>query len=370
MDRSSLLRVGGVWLATTLMGSGTLSWVAHSDTANIPIPTGDVAMGAGGGMKQACFAYPGTPVASVRVTPVVHGQLLQLLFSTFFSVSILLFSAPGFAAEQKPAPPQSSPAAQQIFELRCVDCHASVKDLPTKPAHYHGDCESCHTGGEEHRNALLKGQPGKGTIAFPQVKECLACHKDEKKLINWKFSEHSKAEGKCTDCHSIHTSAAAIKPNLTANKIDKNSATCTKCHQDVASRFNMSSHHPVKEGALSCTSCHDPHGSTHTTLQSKNDQCFSCHQALRGPMVFEHAPVVEDCMSCHNPHGSPNRRLLTVSQPMACLQCHSIAQGKHGYGAAEPAAVGDRIISGAVLRSCTNCHSAIHGSQQDPVLRY
>ena len=302
-------------------------------------------------------------------------QNARLLFLTFLSVSILLFSTQGFAAGQKAAKQKletlkSTRAEQQISDLKCVDCHATVKDLPTKPAHYHGNCESCHTGGDEHRKALLKGSSGKGTIAFPQVKECLSCHKDEKKLMNWKFSAHSKAEGKCTDCHSFHTSPAASKPRMTAEKIDKNSASCAKCHQDVSSRFNMSSHHPVKEGALSCSSCHDPHGSTHTTLKTKNEQCLSCHQALRGPMTFEHAPVAEDCMSCHNPHGSPNRRLLAVSQPMACLQCHSIAQGKHGYGPTEPAAVGTRTITGAVLRNCTNCHSAIHGSHQDPLLRY
>ena len=50
MDRSSLLKVGGAVLATTL-GSGTLSWVANSEAATIIIPAGDVAMGAGGGME-------------------------------------------------------------------------------------------------------------------------------------------------------------------------------------------------------------------------------------------------------------------------------------------------------------------------------
>jgi DmsE family decaheme c-type cytochrome len=302
-------------------------------------------------------------------------QNAHLLFSTLLSVAILFLCEQGFAtgqeaAGQEPDTPKSTRAEQQILDLMCVDCHASVKDLPTNPAHYHGSCESCHTGAEAHRMALLKGVSGKGTIAFPQVRECLGCHKDEKVLMNWKFSEHSKAEGKCTDCHSIHTSPATGKASLTADKIDKNSASCAKCHQDVASRFNMSSHHPVNEGALSCTGCHDPHGSKHTALKSKNDQCLGCHQAVRGPMVFEHAPVVEDCMNCHDPHGSPNRRLLTVSQPMVCLQCHSIAEGKHGYGPTEPTAVGSRTISGAVLRNCTNCHSAIHGSHQDPVLRY
>jgi predicted CXXCH cytochrome family protein len=75
--------------------------------------------------------------------------------------------------------------------------------------------------------------------------------------------------------------------------------------------------------------------------------------------------VVEECTICHNPHGSPNRRLLDIAQPMLCLQCHSIADNRHGQTGAAGARIG-----GAVLRSCTNCHSAIHGSSQDEHLRY
>lgn len=292
----------------------------------------------------------------------------RLLLLVLFSASFLFLGTLNFAAGQQLETLQS--AEQQISDLKCVDCHDAVKGMATKPAHYHGNCETCHSGGDQHRQTLLKGEAGKGTIAFPQAKECLGCHKDTRKLMSWKFSAHSKAGNKCTDCHAFHTSAVSKPHSLAALKIDRNSAMCSKCHLDVAARFNMSSHHPVKEGALSCSSCHDPHGSGNTILKSKNEQCFSCHQAIRGPMVFEHAPVVEDCMNCHNPHGSSSRRLQTVSQPMACLQCHSLAQGKHGYGAAEPGDVGTRIISGAVLRGCTNCHGAIHGSHQDPLLRY
>jgi len=263
-------------------------------------------------------------------------------------------------------------AGHGILDLECADCHAIIKGNKTRPEHDHGKCESCHTGGKAHRQALVRGEPVKGTIEMPQNKECTSCHSKDKKLMNWSFSSHSKAGGSCTDCHAVHASPLSKSSSLTASKMDKNSAVCVKCHQDVASSLNMSSHHPVKEGAMACASCHDVHGGTQTILKSKNEQCLSCHQAVRGPKVFEHAPVVEDCMSCHAPHGSASRRLLTVSQPAVCLQCHSIAQGKHGYGTGvEPsAAPGDRRITGAVLRGCTNCHGAIHGSHQDPMLRY
>ena len=256
--------------------------------------------------------------------------------------------------------------------LTCVDCHAEVRGSKTRPVHHHGQCESCHAGGVGHIQAMLKAEPAKGSIGFPDSKECLACHGGDKKLMNWNFSVHGKTDGGCRTCHSIHSSPVNERPSLSYNRTDRTSARCLGCHQEVRAQFNMASHHPVKEGGMSCSSCHDPHGGTQTALKSTSERCLTCHQALRGPQVFEHAPVVEDCMNCHSPHGSPHRRLLTVSQPAACLQCHAITQGKHGYGTGvEPTQTsGTRIIGGAVLRSCTNCHSAIHGSHQDPVLRY
>jgi predicted CXXCH cytochrome family protein len=52
-------------------------------------------------------------------------------------------------------------------------------------------------------------------------------------------------------------------------------------------------------------------------------------------------------MKCHTAHGSPNRNLLSVSQPALCLQCHAA----HHNGASLP-----------LVDRCTNCHTAIHGT--------
>ena len=265
-----------------------------------------------------------------------------------------------------------SGVARAVLGASCISCHKEIKGTTARPEHYHGNCETCHAGGDGHRQSIAKGESGMGSIANPKSAECTACHKNDRKLMNWAFSVHSKAGGNCSDCHAIHASPVTRNTSVATPKVDKNSAVCIKCHLDTNSQFRMRSHHPVLEGAMGCTGCHNPHGSDQTALVSKSDQCLSCHQQYRGPMVFQHAPVVEDCTSCHAPHGSPNRGLLSVSQPAVCLQCHSIAGGKHGFGTGpEPAPkAGTRTISGTVLRSCTSCHGAIHGSQQDPLLRY
>lgn len=285
---------------------------------------------------------------------------------------------PSKSATMTPVAPKATQESPQVgvahasFGASCISCHKEIKGTTARPEHYHGNCESCHAGGIGHRLSLSKGESGKGSIANPKSAECTACHKNDRKLMNWAFSVHNKAGGNCSDCHAIHVSPVARNTSIANPKVDKSSAVCITCHQDTNSQFRMRSHHPVLEGAMGCTGCHNPHGSDQVSLKGKNEQCLSCHQSHRGPKVFEHAPVVEDCTSCHAPHGSPNRGLLSVSQPAVCLQCHSIAEGKHGRGTGPepPLRAGTRTITGAVLRSCTNCHGAIHGSQQDPLLRY
>jgi DmsE family decaheme c-type cytochrome len=259
-------------------------------------------------------------------------------------------------AEDKVEP---TPTGNQV----CKTCHVPYE--AHKVNIYHSDCLACHTPGPKH---TVEG--GKGTVKFPTADNCLACHKsNDHKRMSWAFSEHKKAGLECRDCHGLH-SPKVKEINVGMWKSDKNSALCMNCHKDVAARMNMPSHHPVKEGGLSCTSCHDPHDSKQTPLVSKNDQCFKCHQNIRGPKVFEHAPVVEDCTICHNPHGSPNRHLLQLAQPMQCLQCHSLARNMHAPGGGGGGGGGGSSLNGAQLRNCTNCHGAIHGSHIDAKLKH
>lgn len=238
----------------------------------------------------------------------------------------------------------------------CKTCHVAYEGHQVNV--YHSDCAACHTVTDPKH--VTEG--GK-SVKFPSSDKCMACHQDnDHKRMNWSFSAHKKAGVECRNCHGMHSPKQPKQASPALWKTDKQSAVCMDCHQDVAARLSMPSHHPVKEGALSCVSCHDPHSGKQTSLVSKNDQCYTCHQAIRGPKVFEHAPVVEDCGICHDPHGTPNRRLLTLSQPMQCLQCHSMALTRH------PLVAGQQ--SGVALRNCTSCHGAIHGSHIDPNLKH
>ena len=272
-------------------------------------------------------------------------------------------------AGQQANAPQTPPTATAgtsgyVGSNTCVTCHAEIgKNFANNPhsklAMMHSGkgitCESCHGPGQAH----VEGG-GDITKIFDPAKApakqinatCLGCHAGVHP--NFDRSPHAKAGLSCISCHSVHapqTEASLLKlPQPTL---------CFTCHTDVKGAFNMPFHHPVNEGGVKCTDCHDAHGTFQSTnLRITSDQnmiCTKCHMDVRGPFVYEHAVVKgEGCMACHTPHGSQNARLLNMpSINTLCNQCHSqvSADSIHGMGPGSQE-----------LTPCTSCHTMIHGS--------
>ena len=138
--------------------------------------------------------------------------------------------------------------------------------------------------------------------------------------------------------------------------------TCGQCHLERRAQQMRSSHMPLREGKMTCTSCHNPHGGVtqhNLKAMSTNDTCFTCHAEKRGPFLWEHAPVTESCTNCHDPHGSNHEKMLKLAKPRLCQQCH--VETRHPtrpYGQ-ESSASNFKFILG---RQCLSCHVNIHGS--------
>ena len=134
---------------------------------------------------------------------------------------------------------------------------------------------------------------------------------------------------------------------------------------------------------MTCSDCHNVHGSTGPKLvkrDSVNDTCFTCHAEKRGPFVHQHEPVTEDCAICHNPHGSNVAAMLKSRPPMLCQECHTphvtggvgAVGGQPGVfppaapGQLSPAITantnGKNVVNIWQGRSCMNCHTQVHGS--------
>jgi DmsE family decaheme c-type cytochrome len=178
---------------------------------------------------------------------------------------------------------------------------------------------------------------------------CLNCHERGERAY-WRGSVHEERTVACTDCHTIMKNVSATHQLKTAWEPN----TCFQCHKDRQAQVFRSSHMPVREGKITCSNCHNPHGSTTEGLLrevSVNDNCYKCHAEKRGPFLFEHAPVRENCLNCHDPHGSINEFSLKMSRPRLCYECHTIGHGQGGVAS-----------QFSVSRSCQNCHTLIHGS--------
>jgi len=243
----------------------------------------------------------------------------------------------------------------------CVGCHAESIEAYKKTVHgrtfQYGakgviqarDCEACHGPRSQHvaaPDASLK----LSTEQYSTV--CLQCHQDGGRMY-WQTSQHKTGEVGCVSCHTLMKKQS--DKGLLAK--DKEPMVCYSCHTTVRGQMQKASHHPVKEGRMTCSDCHNVHGSAGKSLlkgATINETCFKCHQEKRGPFIWEHAVVRENCANCHDVHGSNNPDLLNAKGSFLCLQCH--AYGGH------PNLPRYNRVSNPTAQGCVNCHITQHGS--------
>lgn len=255
---------------------------------------------------------------------------------------------------------ESARPATAIFETK----HAFRSD-PRTP--FSGlQCEACHGPGEAHARAERHGRYAAPTRLFgtnvptPPAEQnavCLGCHETHGRL-GWFGSRHERENVPCAACHQIHRRRDRVFDPMAQQQ------ACFVCHEKRRADTFKPSSHPLRFGAMSCSSCHDPHNGANEFLLTEatvNETCYTCHAEKRGPWLWEHAPAAENCTLCHDPHGSNHPALLVRRAPLLCQQCHSPA----GHpGVAYTSADIDNPFTNRFLlgRSCLNCHSQVHGS--------
>ena len=265
----------------------------------------------------------------------------------------------------------------------CITCHADQGKhfqstvMGKAFAHAKNDreklgCEACHGPGRVH----VTSGGGKDTIPIRFTKDsmntveerndaCLSCHSRGNRLF-WEGSPHESRNLACVDCHVGHepqsrrqsSDARFNSPlsDLRGTRLPQ-PELCLQCHQMRRAQLQRSSHMPYREGKVTCTSCHNPHGTPNPKqlIQATvTENCVSCHPERRGPFLWEHPPVMENCANCHEPHGTNNPQLLKVRMPRVCDSCHD--SSRHPTVPTLLNAIRD------FNRGCTNCHSRIHGS--------
>lgn len=228
-------------------------------------------------------------------------------------------------------------------------------------------------------NRQVMAPPQIPGATFVGSKECAECH--EKITRDFNTASHAKlvftaqhaVDVGCEGCHgpgSLHVQSGGGARTIINPR--KSPESCFQCHLDMRARFNLPSHHPVEEGRVTCSDCHDSHKGPAiigggTALAGESETCFKCHAAQRGPHVFEHEALREGCTTCHQPHGSVNAKMLTQRNATLCLKCHFQRQTAAGF------AIGNVVHAGFLGNgTCWSggCHEAVHGSQVSSSLRY
>ena len=273
---------------------------------------------------------------------------------------------------------------------KCMKCHDEDFEKYAKSAHaVSGDartptCVTCHGASEEHvarkgRRPVDRSFKGEHALPAHEASQvCQGCHEKGFKQALWAGSRHPEADVSCSGCHKVHVNQDKVLAKATQAEV------CFACHKAQRRQVSLPSRHPVAEGKMSCSDCHNPHGSAGPKLvrrDSTNDTCFTCHAEKRGPFVHQHEPATEDCGICHSPHGSTIAGMLKVRAPILCNQCHTphvageigalggqpgvfppAAPGQGGVPAITGTTNGKNVVNIWQGRSCLNCHTQVHGS--------
>jgi predicted CXXCH cytochrome family protein len=297
---------------------------------------------------------------------------------------------------------QAPPAGLGAGEQTCVACHDELVQRFGRTVHGRlasfevrggpRGCEACHGPTAAHAESgdpsAIRSFAALGAREASAV--CETCHRADRAL-HWAGGPHAASGVGCTSCHRIHgqpgadglgrpaaaTTPGALGPGLArASLVRREPELCFTCHLDKRAKFWSSSHHPVREGSMTCSQCHDVHGTVGAgsllrAPEGPNELCTRCHPAQRGPFVFEHAPVEESCLTCHDPHGAVANNLLKQGEPFLCLQCHEM----HFHNARLAPTTPYFLPAGGSLNPngatgfqrafgtrCTACHTKIHGS--------
>lgn len=215
----------------------------------------------------------------------------------------------------------------------CASCHANLVERGRfqHSTTANRQCLGCH---QQSANPWRIGMP-----AAPVKNLCFGCHTGKKTWLDNKVTHGPLNLGGCTLCHDPH--GQEHPRQLWA---EGSLEICIACHGNMAQLVTSIRERkiPFVHGVLTgpgCVACHDPHASDEIFVLKKpiNELCIGCHPGpgesgshpvaghpVAGPREILRPGRELSCTSCHEPHGSFNRSLLIETHlgGHLCRECH------------------------------------------------
>ena len=224
-----------------------------------------------------------------------RGALLELPLGWYAEKSGYFAMNPGFDSPR--------PETRRKVDYDCMGCHNSYPRIPSghdqpgsEPTYLAElptgiDCQRCHGPGAKHVAAASK----KGTIVNPaklpadrQLEVCMQCHLETTSTrLPSMIRRFDRPPFSYTPGEPMSEYQLAFDHAPGTGREDKFEVV------NAAYRMRQSKCY-LKSPAMTCTSCHDPHGA------SKKAGCGSCHSSASVAALPNHSPGA-DCVGCHMP---------------------------------------------------------------------
>jgi tetratricopeptide (TPR) repeat protein len=247
------------------------------------------------------------------------GRLLQLPVTWYSEKGGYWWMAPGYDSSDHIY-------GQRAITYDCIFCHNDYEAIPASHARlgdepvYSGelpegvDCQRCHGPGRNHVQAASK--PGakledvRAAIVNPaklaadrEAEVCLQCHLQTTEFSlphvvkRYDRGDFSYRPGEPLAAFEL---AFDYSPGTERDNWFQNVST--------ASRLQMSQCFLKSNGALKCTTCHDPHNIRHgeESAEHYNGVCRQCHASAFTALVAAKKHTSETgCIACHMPLRRP-----------------------------------------------------------------
>jgi hypothetical protein len=193
--------------------------------------------------------------------------------------------------------------------LKCFDCHTTTMSdrgpqaLDEAVMIPNVGCERCHGPGKSHIEAARRGAR-QDALAMP-----------------FGHGRQSAAE-ELRLCGSCHRLPETVDPDM----IKPGYAALVR-FQPVG--LMQSACYLKSQGAMSCSTCHDPHARTSTDIPAYEAACLSCHQGASKTLCK--VATSTGCISCHMPRRDASRGMIMTdhwirSQPEAAVESPPITR--------------------------------------------